>query len=96
MYILITYDVCTLTTAGVKRLRHVARICKNYGQRVQDSVFECLVDASQFISLKQELLRIIDPDEDCLRIYQLGKNFRAHIERFGRKTSYEVEGTLMI
>lgn len=96
MYILITYDVCTLTTAGVKRLRHVARICKNYGQRVQDSVFECLVDASQFISLKQEILRIIDPDEDCLRIYQLGKNFRAHIECFGRKTFYEVEGTLMI
>lgn len=96
MYILITYDVCTLTTAGVKRLRHVARICKNYGQRVQDSVFECLVDASQFISLKQEILRIIDPDEDCLRIYQLGKNFRAHIECLGRKTFYEVEGTLMI
>lgn len=96
MYILITYDVCTITTAGAKRLRHVARICKNHGQRVQNSVFECLVDASQFVSLKQELLRIIDPDEDCLRIYQLGKNFRAHIECLGRKTSYEVEGTLMI
>jgi CRISPR-associated endoribonuclease cas2 len=96
MYVLITYDVCTITTAGAKRLRNVARICKNYGQRVQNSVFECLVDASQFVSLKQELLRIIDPDEDCLRIYQLGKNFRAHIECFGRKTSYEVEGTLMI
>ena len=96
MYVLITYDVCTITTAGAKRLRHVARICKNYGQRVQNSVFECLVDASQFVSLKHELLRIIDPDEDWLRIYTLGKNFRAHIESFGRKTSYEVEGTLMI
>lgn len=73
MYVLITYDVCTITTSGAKRLRNVARICKNYGQRVQNSVFECLVDASQFVSLKQELLRIIDPDEDCLRIYQLGK-----------------------
>ena len=96
MYVLITYDVCTITTSGAKRLRNVARICNNYGQRVQNSVFECLVDASQFVSLKQELLRIIDPDEDCLRIYQLGKNFRTHIECFGRKTSYEVEGTLMI
>ena len=96
MLILVTYDVNTETPDGRKRLQGVAKICMNHGQRVQNSVFECLVDASQFVSLKQELLRIIDPDEDCLRIYQLGKNFRTHIECFGRKTSYEVEGTLMI
>lgn len=96
MYVLITYDVCTMTAAGEKRLRRVARVCKNYGQRVQNSVFECLVDAAQFVSLKKELLSIIDEAEDSLRVYQLGKNFRAHIQSFGRTTAYEIEGTLMV
>ena len=96
MYVLITYDVSTADLQGAKRLRKVARICQNYGQRVQNSVFECLVDPAQFAVLKHELLDTIDDDQDSLRIYQLGKNYRSHIEVHGRATSFEIEGELII
>ncbi|SUB78268.1 CRISPR-associated endonuclease Cas2 [Porphyromonas macacae] len=96
MYLLITYDVCTSSPSGAKRLRQVARICQNYGQRVQNSVFECLVDPTQFILMRQALLNTIDEELDSLRIYQLGKNYRNQILFYGRVTSFELEGELII
>lgn len=96
MYLLITYDVSTTTPEGQKRLRQVARTCQNYGQRVQNSVFECLVAPSQFALLKHQLLSIIDDTMDSLRIYQMGKNYRTQISCYGRTTSYEIEGELII
>ncbi|MDO4692115.1 MAG: CRISPR-associated endonuclease Cas2 [Porphyromonadaceae bacterium] len=96
MYLLITYDVSTSSPNGEKRLRQVARVCQNFGQRVQNSVFECLVDPAQFATLKHQLLSIIDDELDSLRIYQLGKNYQRQISTFGKITSYEVEGDLII
>ncbi len=96
MYILITYDVSTTDAAGRRRLRQVAKTCQDYGQRVKNSVFECLVDPAQKDVLVEKLLRIIDETQDSLRIYHLGKDYKAHIESYGRKTSYEAEGELVI
>lgn len=96
MYILITYDVSTTDAAGQRRLRQVAKTCQDYGQRVQNTVFECLVDPAQKVVLVEKLLRIIDKTKDSLRIYHLGKDYKAHIESYGRKTSYEAEGKLII
>ena len=96
MYILVTYDVATATPSGAKRLRQVARICKNYGQRVQASVFECLVDPAQLVNLRHELLSVIDDQEDSLRIYQLDKHFQRQIHVYGKGTSFEIEGELIV
>lgn len=96
MYLLVTYDVETADAAGRRRLRHVAKICQDYGQRVQNSVFECLVDPAQKVALTDSLLSIIDPSKDSLRIYHLGKNYVYHIESYGRKTAYAPEGELII
>ena len=74
----------------------MAKTCQDYGQRVQNSVFECLVDPAQKVVLVEKLLRIIDKTKDSLRIYHLGKDYKAHIESYGRKTSYEAEGELII
>lgn len=94
--ILITYDVSTQDAAGRKRLRRVAKECVNYGQRVQNSVFECILDSSQLLLVKDKLLSIIDPKEDSLRFYNLGNKYQAKVEHYGAKTSYEAEGTLII
>lgn len=96
MYILITYDVSTLTKAGRSRLRKVAKVCKNYGQRVQNSVFECKMDHAKWILMKDELLTIIEPLEDSLRFYYLGNNWEKRIEHHGTKSSYNVDGPLII
>lgn len=96
MYVLITYDVNTSTPEGQKRLRRIANCCINFGQRVQNSVFECLVNGSEFIKLKYALLNIIDEEVDSIRIYHLGKNYQSKIEQLGKITSYEVEGELII
>ena len=96
MLVLITYDVSTQDTAGKKRLRKVAKECVNYGQRVQNSVFECILDASQLLVLKERLISLIDEKEDSLRFYYLGNNYRTKVEHFGSKTSYEAEGLLML
>ena len=96
MYILVTYDVATATPSGAKRLRQVARICKNYGQRVQASVFECLVDPAQLVNLRHELLSVIDDQEDSLRIYQLDKHYQRQIHIYGKVTSFEIEGELIV
>jgi CRISPR-associated protein Cas2 len=95
MLVLVTYDVRTEDKAGQKRLRNVAKVCESFGQRVQFSVFECLVDPDQWVRLKQRLIDQIKPDEDSLRFYFLGKNWKPHIEHVGVKTSYDPEGPLV-
>ncbi|MGE6552270.1 CRISPR-associated endonuclease Cas2 [Bacillus mycoides] len=95
MLVLITYDVSTVSGAGQKRLRKVSKTCQNYGQRVQNSVFECVVDAAQFATLKMELIKIIEEDEDSLRFYQLGKNYKNKVEHIGVKESVDLEGPLI-
>lgn len=96
MLVLITYDVSTQTTAGKRRLRKVANECVNYGQRVQNSVFECVLDASQLLLLKDRLKILINEQEDSLRFYYLGNNYQSKVEHFGCKPSYDAEGILMI
>ncbi len=95
MMVLITYDVNTETPAGQKRLRKVAKQCENYGQRVQNSVFECLIDGAQLRVLKALLTDIIDVEKDSLRFYYLGRNWREKIEHIGAKASVDLEGPLI-
>ena len=96
MMVLVTYDVKTETAAGRKRLRQVAKTCKDYGQRVQYSVFECLVDPAQWTQFRAELLDIIDSSEDSLRFYFLGVNWKRRVEHVGAKPAYDPEGPLII
>lgn len=95
MLVLITYDVNTETKAGKKRLRKVSKQCQNYGQRVQNSVFECLIDSAQLKLLKHALEVLIDPEVDSLRFYYLGKNWHNRVEHIGAKPSIDLEGTLI-
>ncbi len=83
MLILITYDVNTETAAGRKRLRQVAKQCVNYGRRVQNSVFECILDQAQCVALKATLTKIIDENVDSLRFYYLGNKYQAKVEHVG-------------
>lgn len=94
--VLITYDVNTEDAAGRKRLRQIAKQCGNYGQRVQNSVFECVLDAAQCRALQHKLRSIMDQEKDSLRFYYLGNQYQTKIEHFGAKPSYEPEGVLMI
>lgn len=96
MMVLITYDVNTEDAQGRKRLRQIARQCVNYGQRVQNSVFECVLDASQCLQLQHKLLQLMDKEKDSLRFYYLGNQYRGKIEHFGAKPGYEAEGVLMV
>ena len=96
MMVLITYDVETMTPSGRKRLRHVAKQCVNFGQRVQNSVFECIVDPAQFSELKHRLEFIIDPKKDSLRFYMLGNNWQKRIEHNGAKSSFNPEDVMII
>ncbi|MEG1580913.1 MAG: CRISPR-associated endonuclease Cas2 [Bacteroidaceae bacterium] len=96
MYILITYDVETVTSSGQKRLRQVAKACVNHGQRVQNSVFECLLDPAAFTKLKLHLQSLIDSEKDSIRFYLLGKNWEKRIETIGKETSFNVESELII
>jgi len=95
MMVLITYDVSTESEGGKKRLRKVAKQCTNYGQRVQNSVFECLVDAAQLRQLKHLLSELIDPEKDSLRFYYLGNEWRQRVEHVGAKVSIDLEGPLI-
>lgn len=95
MLVLITYDVSTVDNAGKKRLRKVAKACQNYGQRVQNSVFECVVDAAQLAELKIKLINIIDKKQDSLRFYRLGNNYKNKVEHIGVKESVNIEGPLI-
>lgn len=96
MLVLITYDVNTETAAGRKRLRHISRQCVNYGQRVQNSVFECILDAAQCRQLQHKLIGLMDENTDSLRFYYLGNHYQTKVEHFGAKKTYEPEGVLMI
>ena len=96
MYVLVTYDVCTKTTAGRARLRRAAKICLDYGQRVQNSVFECQVDPGQFTELKAKLNALIDEETDSLRFYNLGNRWHRRVEHFGAKSAYDIEGPLIV
>lgn len=95
MMVVVTYDVNTETPEGRRRLRQVARECVNYGQRVQNSVFECLVDPTQFAKLKNSLCNIIDNEKDSIRFYYLGSNWKNRVEHFGNKEGYDPEGLLI-
>ena len=96
MLVLVTYDVRTDVEGGQKRLRRVAKVCENYGQRVQKSVFECLVDPAQWTRLRQRLVDEIKEDEDNLRFYFLGKNWKIRVEHVGVKTVYDQEEPIVI
>ncbi|MGN1350782.1 MAG: CRISPR-associated endonuclease Cas2 [Anaerovoracaceae bacterium] len=96
MLILITYDVNTEDSGGRKRLRKIAKECINYGQRVQNSVFECSLDAAQYKLLKARLCEIMDSEKDSLRFYNLGNSYKSKIEHFGTKDSYDADGLLML
>jgi CRISPR-associated protein Cas2 len=96
MMVLITYDVNTETAAGRKRLRRVAKQCLDCGQRVQKSVFECLVDPVQFARLRKNLNSTIDLDLDSIRYYFLGSNWKNRVEHVGVETSYDPEGVLLV
>ena len=96
MMVLITYDVNTEDAAGRKRLRQIAKQCVNYGQRVQNSVFECVVDAAQCKQLQHKLRTIMDEEKDSLRFYYLGNKYETRIEHFGAKPGYQAEGILMV
>lgn len=91
MLVLITYDVSTQDAQGSKRLRKVAKVCVNYGQRVQNSVFECLLSPAELCIVKNQLFNIMDSQKDSLRIYSLGKNYKTRIEHYGAKQTYSPE-----
>ncbi len=96
MLVLITYDVNTETLEGKRRLRKVAKTCSDFGQRVQNSVFECLIDPAQWTSLRSQLIEIINPESDSLRFYFLGKNWKRRVEHVGAKPGYDPEGPLIV
>lgn len=95
MLVLITYDVSTETAAGRKRLRKVAKQCVNHGQRVQNSVFECLLDAAQYAILKAELAKLIDPEVDSLRFYQLGNHYQNKVEHIRVRPAFHQDDVLI-
>ena len=96
MFVLVTYDVATTTKAGRRRLQRVAKACQDYGQRVQNSVFECVVDPEKWARLRLRLLEEYEPAEDSLRFYFLGANWRHRVEHHGAKPSVDLEGPLIV
>lgn len=96
MYILVAYDVATSTPSGARRLRRVAKICLDYGQRVQNSVFECKLEPAQYVQIKERILAAIDPASDSIRFYHLGNNWQRRVEHFGKNEDYNIEGTLLV
>ena len=96
MMTLVSYDVSTVDAAGRKRLRKVAKECVNYGQRVQNSVFEVDVDYGTFLKLKDRHMKIIDEEPDSLRFYYLGNNWKRRVEHIGAKETYDPEGSLIL
>lgn len=96
MLVLVTYDVNTETASGRKRLRKVSKVCINYGQRVQNSVFECLLDAAQYVNFKAELSGLIDPETDSLRFYRLGNQYRSKVEHIGLAPQHPQDELLLL
>ncbi len=96
MQILVTYDVSTVSDGGKRRLRRVAKVCLDYGQRVQNSVFECLVDPAQLVEMRERLIAEIDEEQDSLRIYLLGKEWNRRVEHHGVKEGFDPSGPLIV
>lgn len=96
MFVLIAYDVNISSPTGARRLRNVAKACVNYGTRVQNSVFECVLSDAQFVGLRNELEKIIDVEKDSVRFYSLGNNWDRRVITIGRDTSVDVTGELII
>jgi CRISPR-associated protein Cas2 len=94
--VLISYDVSTIDKGGKTRLRKVAKECQNYGQRVQNSVFEMDLDYSTFLKLKDRLIKLIDEEQDSLRFYYLGNNWERRVEHIGAKETYNPEGVIIV
>ena len=94
--VLVSYDVNTQDAEGRRRLRHIARECENWGQRVQFSVFECLVDPAQWTTLRSRLCAVMDEKKDSLRFYFLGANWRKRLEHVGAKAGYDPQGPLLL
>jgi len=95
MFVLVSYDVATVEAGGQRRLRRVAKACQDYGQRVQYSVFECIVDPAQWAALRQRLISEIDLESDSLRFYYLGSNWKRRVEHVGAKEGVDQEGPLI-
>ncbi len=95
MVILVTYDVSTVSQKGRKRLRQVAAACLDFGQRVQNSVFECDVEPAQWVALRARLLSLYDEKEDSLRFYNLGSNWQRRVEHHGQKKAIDLDGPLI-
>ncbi len=95
MFVLISYDVSTTDREGQRRLRRVAKICQNYGQRVQYSVFECIVDPAQWAAVRARLIDEIEQEKDSLRFYFLGSNWKRRVEHVGARPSLDQEGPLV-
>ena len=96
MLVLVTYDVNTETVEGRRRLRKVSKACVNHGQRVQNSVFECLLDTAQYVVFQAELTALIDPYKDSLRFYQLGNNYRKKVEHVGIHPAFPQDDILLL
>jgi len=96
MFMIVSYDVSTVEKGGQRRLRRVARACLDYGQRVQNSVFECIVDPAQWTALRSRLVKEIDPEKDSLRFYYLGSNWKHRVEHVGAKATIEQDGPLIV
>lgn len=96
MLVIVSYDVSTTTPGGKRRLRQVSKACVNYGQRVQCSVFECIVEPAQWVALKAQLEQIIDPETDSLRYYYLGSNWQRRVEHIGAKPSLNSDAPLIV
>ena len=96
MYLLVAYDVATSTPAGARRLRRVAKICLDYGQRVQNSVFECKIEPAQYVEFKARILAEIEKGNDSIRFYHLGNNWQKRVEHYGKNDDYNIEGTLLV
>lgn len=96
MLVVVAYDVSTESEAGRRRLRRVAKVCEDVGQRVQNSLFECLVDTAQWTTLRARLTKEADLDEDCLRFYFLGDKWRTRVEELGVKKSYDPQAPLIV
>ncbi|MCK9275771.1 MAG: CRISPR-associated endonuclease Cas2 [Syntrophales bacterium] len=96
MFVLVSYDVAVDDNKGSKRLRRVSKACQDYGQRVQYSVFECIVDPAQWTTLKDRLIKEINEEKDSLRFYYLGSNWRRRVEHVGAKKPIDQEGPLVV
>lgn len=96
MFVLVTYDINTESYGGARRLRQIAKTCQNHGQRVQNSVFECVITPAEFVSLKNKVFAIMDKEKDSIRFYLLGKNTAGKIEHYGAALAYEHDGPIIL